>query len=118
MLGVIEQQSLGFNIKRVYYLFDIKSGSSRGGHAHKTLRQCLIPLSGSFIVTLDNGQDQALSHQLRSPRIGLIVPPGYWRTISDFSAGSVCLVLASAEYSSQDYIRDYKEFIRWANKTT
>lgn len=112
-LGVIERDSpFPFPIKRVYFLYDIPSESVRGSHAHKELRQLIVALSGSLTVELDDGKTKQ-RFDLTSPRVALTVPPGYWRTLSHFSAGSTALVLASLEYDERDYIRDYEEFVAW-----
>lgn len=104
-----------FDIKRVYYLYDVPGGESRGGHAHKALRQLIVAVSGSFSVTLDDGKDKQ-TFVLNRPYQGLLVVPGIWRTLDDFSSGAVCLVLASEMYEESDYIRDYNEFIKYKNK--
>ncbi|WP_430813898.1 sugar 3,4-ketoisomerase [Carboxylicivirga sp. RSCT41] len=98
-----------FEIKRVYYTYDIPSGAERGGHAHKELFQFLIPISGSFDVILDNGNEKTTVF-LNKPDIGLLIKPGIWREINNFSAGSVVMVLASDFFYESDYIRDYEEF--------
>lgn len=103
-----------FDVKRVYYLYDVPGGESRGGHAHKALHQLIVAVSGSFAVTLDDGKDKK-TFVLNRPYQGLLVVPGIWRTLDDFSSGSVCLVLASEKYDELDYIRDYDEFIRFRN---
>lgn len=99
-----------FDVKRVYYLYDVPGGESRGGHAHKALRQLIVAVSGSFSVTLDDGNNKK-TFVLNRPYQGLLVVPGIWRTLDDFSSGSVCLVLASEKYNASDYIRDYKDFL-------
>lgn len=99
-----------FDIKRVYYLYDIPGGESRGAHAHKTLKQILIAASGSFDVTLDDGQSKK-TVTLSRPFMGLYIKPGIWRDILNFSSGVICLVLASELYNPEDYIRDYHEFL-------
>ncbi len=109
-LSVIEKDILPFTIKRVYYLYDVPSDSSRGGHAHKELQQFLIALSGSFDVILDNGK-QRRTITLNRPNKGLVIPSGVWRELDNFSAVSVCLSLVSEEYDEEDYIRDYNEFV-------
>ncbi|MDA9239172.1 FdtA/QdtA family cupin domain-containing protein [Flavobacteriaceae bacterium] len=108
-LSVIEKDVLPFDIKRVYYLYDVPSDSSRGGHAHKQLRQFLIALSGSFDVVLDNGK-QRRTITLNRPNKGLLIPSGVWRELENFSAGAVCLSLVSEVYQEEDYIRDYDVF--------
>ena len=99
-----------FDIKRVYYLYDVPGGVDRGGHAHKELQQLIVAASGCFTVELDDGTVKR-SVTLNRPYHGLYVVPGIWRVLKDFSSGSVCLVLASEKYDPQDYIRDYEEFI-------
>lgn len=109
-LSVIENgKTVPFEVKRVYYLYDVPGGESRGGHAHKELQQLIIAASGSFNVTLDDGKVKR-TFTLNRPYQGLIVVPGIWRELDDFSSGSVCLVLASAQYEESDYIRNYSEF--------
>ena len=108
-LAVIEKDCIPFKIKRVYYLYDVPSDASRGGHAHKKLYQFLIPLSGSFDVRVKDGENEHLI-TLNKPDIGLLIVPGIWREIENFSSGSVCLVLASAEYNEDDYIRDFEDY--------
>jgi len=98
-----------FAVKRVYYLYDVPGGESRGGHAHKTLEQVIIAASGSFDVTLDD-QKNKKTVQLNRPYFGLHVYPGMWRDMSNFSSGAICLVLASEPYNENDYIRCYKDF--------
>lgn len=99
-----------FPVRRVYYLYDVPGGESRGGHAHRELYQLLIAASGSFTVTLDDGLVKR-TFLLNRPCQGLLIVPGIWRTLDDFSSGSVCLVLASEKYDPDDYIRDYEEFL-------
>ena len=100
-----------FDVKRAYYLYDVPGGESRGGHAHKALSQLIIAVSGSFTVTLDDGKIKR-TFILNRPYQALYVVPGIWRTLDDFSSGSVCLVLASEKYDSEDYLRNYDEFIK------
>ena len=115
-LSVVENgDTLPFDVKRVYYLYDVPGGESRGAHAHKNLKQLIIAASGSFTVTLDDGKVKR-SFTLNRPYQGLLVVPGIWRELDDFSSGSVCLVLASEKYDAEDYIRDYEEFIEYKNK--
>src|ERR1700704_3491458 len=98
-----------FEIKRVYYLYDVPGGADRGGHAHRTLRQLIIAASGSFDVVLDDGRQRTAVHLNRSYS-GLYLAPMVWREIENFSGGSVCLVLASAYFDESDYIRDYQAY--------
>lgn len=98
-----------FDIKRVYYLYDVPGGSDRGAHAHKELQQFMIAMSGSFDVVLDDGVDKQ-RFQLNRSYFGIYICPMMWRYIDNFSSGAVCMVLASAPYEEADYIRDYDEF--------
>jgi hypothetical protein len=102
---------LPFFIQRVFYLYDVPGGESRGAHAHKLCHQFLVALSGSFEVLLDDGKTKKII-QLNRPYFGLHVPPNIWASEINFSSGSICLVLASEKYSETDYVRDYDEFIR------
>lgn len=99
-----------FNIRRVYYLYDVPGGAERGGHAHKELHQLIVAMSGSFDVVLDDGGEKKRFHLNRS-YFGLYVCPMIWREIDNFSSGSVCMVLASNLYDEADYFRDYQEFL-------
>lgn len=108
-LAVIEKDILPYPIKRVYYLFDVPSDSYRGGHAHIEQLEFLIALSGSFTVTLDNGNSKK-SFLLNKPNKGLLLPTGTWRELEDFSSGAICLVLSSGEFLEEDYIRNYDDF--------
>lgn len=108
-LAVIEKETVPFEIKRVYYLFDVPSDAYRGGHAHKAQLEFLVALSGSFEVILDNGSSKE-KVMLNKPDKGLLIPTGVWRELENFSAGAVCLVLASDEFDEDDYIRDFQEF--------
>lgn len=109
---VHNQLSVPFNIERIYYLYDVPTNSERGGHAHKELYQLIIASSGSFKISVDDAS-QKTSFLLNNPNKGLLVIPGIWRDLSDFSSGSVCLVLASMKYTELDYIRDYQEFLNY-----
>lgn len=100
-----------FDIARVYYLYDVPGGESRGGHAHRELQQLIVAAAGSFDVVVDNGEETARFHLNRS-YYGLLVPQLTWRELGNFSTGSVCLVLASQRYEEDDYFRDYDEFVR------
>lgn len=109
-LAFIENgRHIPFDVKRVYYLYHVPVGESRAGHAHKSLEQVLIAVSGSFLVILDTGTSR-VEYRLSSARVGLYVPPGVWREITDFSEGAVCLVLASDFYDESDYYRNYDQF--------
>jgi hypothetical protein len=99
-----------FDIKRVYYLYDVPGGSERGGHAHKELHQLVIAISGSFDILLDDGFKKRKYHLNRSYS-GLYICPKIWRELDNFSSGSVCLVLASNLYDENDYYRDYQDFL-------
>lgn len=115
-LTVVENGvTLPFDVKRVYYLYDVPGGESRGAHAHRELEQLIIAASGSFIVTLDDGVSKK-SFFLNRPYQGLYVKPGLWRDLEDFSSGAVCMVLASEIYQKGDYIRDYDEFLEFRNE--
>jgi dTDP-4-dehydrorhamnose 3,5-epimerase-like enzyme len=112
-ISVVENgDTVPFDVKRMYYLYDVPGGVSRGGHAHKELSQFIIAASGSFTVTLDDGNVRR-AFTLNRPYQGLLVKPGVWRNLDDFSSGSVCLVLASEKYDESDYIREYDEFLEY-----
>lgn len=114
-ITVVENgMTIPFDVRRVYYLYDIPGGESRGGHAHKNLKQLIIAASGSFDVTLDDGAVKR-TFTLNRPYQGLLVVPGIWRDLNNFSSGAVCLVMASLPYDEKDYIRNYKEFINYRN---
>ena len=104
-----------FDIKRVYYLYDVPGGESRGAHAHKELYQLIVAANGSFTVTLDDGTEKK-SFNLNRSYYGLLVVPGIWRDLDDFSSGAVLLCLASEHYDSVDYIRDYESFLNYKKK--
>lgn len=113
-LSVVEGGDLvPFDIKRLYYLYDVPGGATRGGHAHKNLRQLIIAASGSFDVVLDNGKTRQKFSLNRSYK-GLYIPTMIWREIENFSSGAVCMVLASEHYDESDYIYDYNEFLKEA----
>lgn len=112
-LSVIDSgKSLPFDVKRVYYLYDVPGGESRGGHAHRNLWQLIVAAAGSFTVTLDDGHLKR-RFTLNRPYHGLMVRPGIWRNIDDFSSGAVCLVLASDHYDESEYIRSYNDFKKY-----
>ena len=112
-ITVVENDGmLPFDVKRVYYLYDVPGGASRGSHAHRSLSQLIVAVSGSFQVTLDDGSTRR-TFFLNRPYQGLLVRPGIWRDLDDFSSGAVCMVLASEVYVKEDYIRDYQEFLEF-----
>ncbi len=117
-LTVVENgNTLPFDVKRAYYMYDIPSGAERGGHAHKTLFQLIFAASGSFDVILSDGRISRI-FTLNRPYQGLLVYPGMWRELVNFSSGSVCCVLASDVYDASDYIRDFQEFKRYRNDSS
>lgn len=100
---------LPFNIERTFYIYDVPGGAERGGHSHYTCNEFIIAISGSFDVTVDDGRHQH-TYTLNRPYQGLLVVPGIWRTLQNFSSGSVCLALASHHFDEEDYVRDYHHF--------
>lgn len=112
---VEEGTHVPFNIARVYWTYDVPAGEVRGSHSHHVAEELIIATSGSFNVHLSDGE-RTESFTLNRPFQGLYVPPGYWRTLDDFSSGSVCMVLTSIPYSEDDYVRDYDEFLRLAKE--
>ena len=109
-ISVVENgKEVPFDVKRIYYLYDVPGGADRGGHAHKALYQLIVAASGAFTVVLDDGTNKK-AFTLNRPYQGLLVKPGIWRTLTDFSSGSICMVLASEKYDESDYIRDYEAF--------
>ena len=109
-LAVIEKEVVPFEIKRVYYLYDVPAGAERGGHAHKKLQQFLVALSGSFDVILNDGKEEKIV-TLNKPFEGLLITNGIWRELKNFSSGAVCLVVASDVFEEADYIREFNEFL-------
>lgn len=101
-----------FDVKRIYYLYDVPSGESRGAHAHKELHQLIIAANGSFTITLNDGTNKK-AYTLNRPYQGLLIVPGIWRDLDDFSSGAVLLCLASDHYQAEDYIRNYQDFINY-----
>lgn len=114
--AVNNDSEIPFAVKRIFYLYDIPGGESRGAHAHKECHQFLVAASGSFEVLVDDGltKRQVL---LNRPDLGLHIPPGIWASEINFSSGSICLVLASHEYNEQDYLRNYDEYLKYINET-
>lgn len=107
------QKNVPFDVKRIYYLYDIPGGEDRGGHAHKELYQLIIAASGAFNVLLDDGENKKIV-MLNRPDYGLMVVPGIWRELFEFSSGAICLVLASQKYDPDDYLRDYVSFLAFS----
>jgi hypothetical protein len=107
-------KEIPFDIKRVFYLYDIPGGESRGAHAHKKCHQFLVAAGGAFEILLDDGRTKR-QVQLNRPYLGLHIPPGVWASEINFSSGSICLVLASHKYDETDYIRNYQEFLEFKN---
>ncbi len=105
-------ENLPFEVKRVFYLYDIPGGEARGAHAHKECHQFLVAASGSFEVTLDDGKNKR-TVMLNRPYYGLHIPPGIWAAEQGFSSGSICLVVTSHKYDESDYIRDYEEYEKY-----
>jgi hypothetical protein len=109
------QNHVPFDVRRVYFLYDVPAGAERGGHSHKELEQLVIPLAGSFDVILDDGHRRDF-YRLDRPFSGLYIAPMMWRELKNFTSGAVCLVLASALYDEADYIRNYQDFLRCARE--
>lgn len=105
-------KNVPFFAKRIYYLYDIPGGEARGGHAHKELYQLIVAASGSFDVLLDDGHNKKIV-RLNRPDYGLLIVPGIWRELFEFSSGAICLVLASEKYDADDYLREYPEFVQF-----
>lgn len=115
-ITIIEgQEYIPFDVKRVYYLYDVPGGAERGGHAHKMLRQLIIAASGSFDIIVDDGKVKKVVN-LNHPNYGLLLVPGIWRELVNFSSGAICLVLASEPFREEDYIRDYSNFVNFKNR--
>lgn len=108
------RETVPFDIKRVFYLYDIPGGEARGAHAHKECHQFLVAASGSFEVVLDDGHEKRTVY-LNRPFKGLHIPPGIWAAEQEFSSGAVCLVLASEPYEEADYIRDYEDYLKFVS---
>lgn len=115
-ITVIENsKEVPFDVKRVFYMYDVPAGESRGAHAHKTASQFIVAATGCFTVTISDG-DVKRKFTLNRPFQGLYVKPGLWCTLDEFSSGSVCLVLTDKSYSPEDYIREYDDFLKFKNK--
>lgn len=106
------QKNIPFDVKRVYYLYDVPGGAERGGHGHKGLQQFIIALSGSFDVLINDGTNKKVVH-LDRPYIGLHIIPGIWRELINFSSGAICLVLASEKYTEDDYLRNFEDYLNF-----
>jgi len=111
LTSVNNSVELPFDIKRTFYIYDVPGGAARGGHSHYECQEFIIAISGSFDVTVDDGTDQ-YTYTLNRPYQGLLIAPGIWRTLQNFSSGSVCLALASHHFDESDYVRDYDTFCR------
>ena len=109
---IYNYEHIPFSISRVYYLYDVPAGVERGGHAHKELQQLIVSVSGSFDVVVKDGQSEKI-FTLNRPFYGLYIPRLVWRELTNFSGGSICLVLASLPYDEKEYIRDYSEFLKY-----
>ena len=109
---VSNSKEIPFDVKRIYYSYDIPGGKARGAHAHRQLYQLLVAASGAFSITLDDGTVRR-TFLLNHPYQGLLIVPGIWRTLDEFSSGAICLCLASEPYDPADYIRDYDEFLKY-----
>lgn len=114
-IAIIEKEVVPFDIKRVYYLYDIPSSAQRGGHAHKEQLEFLVALSGSFDVVLNDGKSTQ-KVTLNKPDKGLLIKTNIWRELDNFSSGAVCLVLNSGIFLEEDYIRDFEDFMTYLNK--
>jgi hypothetical protein len=110
-----ELKNVPFDVKRVYWLYDVPAGESRGGHAHRRCREFIVAVGGSFTVTLNDGTSTH-TYLLNHPYQGLLVDTGTWRTLDDFSSGAVCLVLASELFDEEDYIYDFDEFLKYKQR--
>lgn len=112
-LSVMQNDGVApFPVRRVYYLYDVPGGESRGGHAHRELHEMLVAVSGSFTVTVGDGE-KSRTVMLNRPNRGLHIVPGIWRTLDDFSSGAVCLVMSSMPYDESDYIREYDDYLEY-----
>jgi hypothetical protein len=112
-----DRMEIPFDVRRLYYLYDVPGGAERGGHAHKRLEQLIVAVSGCFDVVLDDGKNRKVV-ELNRPYYGLHVVPGIWRELINFSSGAICLVLASEKYNVDDYIRDYDVYLKYSNESS
>jgi len=110
LTAVNNSVELPFDLKRTFYIYDVPGGAERGGHSHYTCQEFIVAISGSFDVSIDDGENQ-YTYTLNRPYQGLLVAPGIWRTLQNFSSGSVCLALASDHFDEDDYVREYEKFI-------
>ena len=115
LTSVDDRESFPFDIKRVYYIYDVPGGSDRGGHAHKELEQYVVAVSGAFDILLDDGKNKKLV-RLDRPFLALHIRKGIWRETRNFTSGSICMVIASEEYQESDYIHNYEEFLKFKNE--
>ena len=117
LTAIEDRMQIPFDVRRIYYLYDVPGGAERGGHAHRRLQQLIVAASGCFDVVLDDGKNRKVV-ELNRPYYGLLVVPGIWRELINFSSGAICLVLASEKYDAGDYIRDYDEYLKYANENS
>ena len=117
LTAIEDRMEIPFDVKRLYYLYDVPGGAERGGHAHKKLQQLIVAASGCFDVVLDDGKNRKVV-ELNRPYFGLHVVPGIWRELINFSSGAICLVLASEKYDAHDYIRAYDEYLKYNNENS
>jgi hypothetical protein len=117
LTAIEDRMHIPFDVKRLYYLYDVPGGAERGGHAHKGLQQLIVAASGCFDVVLDDGKNRKVV-ELNRPYYGLHVIPGIWRELINFSSGAICLVLASEKYDPKDYMRDYNEFLKYRDENS
>lgn len=116
LVAIEEEKDIPFQIKRIYYIYNVMEGAVRGLHAHKSLKQLLICIHGNCKVLLDDGKEK-ITVELDNPNLGLYISNAIWREMSDFSSDAVLLVLASEHYDENDYIRDYKEFLQFVKES-
>jgi hypothetical protein len=117
LTAIEDRMEIPFDVRRLYYLYDVPGGAERGGHAHKKLQQLIVAASGCFDVVLDDGKNRKVV-ELNRPYFGLHVVSGIWRELINFSSGAICLVLASEKYDALDYIRDYDEYLKYNNENS